>query len=74
VDAEVGRHFAAVMDLARQKLVQVERILREKFGRQFKAHLHEKIPHRHGQGKSSVEATEEYSAQSFLELVGEMLA
>jgi hypothetical protein len=130
VDAEIGRHFAAVIDLARQKLDQVEivqedispsrailelhgllssydirikeifsaegklysyyvlregqvvvgldnypdrRILRERFGRQFSAHLHERIPHRHGQGKSSVEATEEYSVQRFFELVGEML-
>jgi len=130
VDAEVGRHFATVIDLARQRLDQVEivqedisparailelhgllgsydirikeifsaegklysyyvlhegqvvvgfdnypdrRVLREKFGRQFAAHLHERIPHRHGQGKSSVEATEEYSVQRFFELVGEML-
>ena len=130
MDAKVGRHFATVIDLARQKLDQVEivqedtsparailelhgllgsydirikeifsaegksysyyvlregqvvvgfdnypdrRILREKFGRQFTAHLHERIPHRHGQGKSSVEVTEEYDVQRFLEVISEML-
>ena len=129
MDAEIGRHFAAVIDLARQKLDQVEivqedisptrailelhgllgsydirikeifnaegrlysyyvlsegqvvvgfdnypdrRILREKFGRQFTVHLHERIPHRHGRGKSSVEAIEEYGVEQFLEVVGEM--
>ena len=130
MDAEVGRHFAAVIDLARQKLDQVEivqedislarailelhgllgsydirikeifsaegklysyyvlsegqvvvgfdnypdrRVLREKFGRQFTAHLHERIPHRHTQRKSSVEVTEEYGVKRFLEVISEML-
>jgi hypothetical protein len=130
VDAEIGRHFAAVIDLARQKLDQVEivqedisparailelqgrlgnydirtkeifsaegklysyyvlregqvvlgfdnypdrRVLREKFGRQFAAHLHERVPHRHDQGKSSVEVTEECDVRTFLETIGAML-
>jgi hypothetical protein len=130
VDAEIRRHFAAVIDLARQKLDQVEivqedisparailelhgllgsydirikeifsaegklysyyvlregqvvvgfdnypdrRVLREEFGRQFVAHLHERVPHRHGQGKGSVEATEECDVRTFLETIGAML-
>jgi hypothetical protein len=130
VDAEIGRHFAAVIDLARQKLDQVEivqedisparailelqgrlgnydirikeifgaegklysyyvlregqvvvgfdnypdrRVLREKFGRQFAAHLHKRVPHRHDQGKSSVKVTEECDVRTFLETIGAML-
>ena len=130
MDAEIGRHFAAVIDLARQKLDQVEivqedisparailelhgllgsydirikeifsaegklysyyvlregqvvvgfdnypdrRILRERFGRRFTAHLHERIPHRHGQRKGLVEVTEEYDVNRFLEIISKML-
>ena len=43
------------------------RILEAKFGRQFKQHLRDLIPHRHGRGKKSVVITPELSAKEFLE-------
>jgi hypothetical protein len=40
--------------------------LRLKYGEDFAAHVHELIPHRHGPDKATLELTQEWTAQQFL--------
>lgn len=41
-------------------------VLRERWGEEFAAHQHERIPHRHGRNKLTVAITDEYSVERFL--------
>ena len=43
------------------------RVVKAKFGRQYKRHLRDFVPHRHGHGKKTVALTAEFTAREFLE-------
>ena len=43
------------------------RVIKMKFGNQFKRHMDDLIPHRHGYGKKTVELTSGFTAEKFLE-------
>jgi len=43
------------------------RVLKAKFGSDYRNHMGELVPHRHGRNKQSVELTEEMNAERFLD-------
>lgn len=45
------------------------RALRKKYGRKFKKHLFERIPHKHGLQKSTMELTDEMCIRQFLDFL-----
>ena len=47
------------------------RALRQKYGRDFTAHLSELIPHKHGARKTTLELTSEMSVELFLDYLRE---
>lgn len=48
--------------------------LRLKYGEEFAAHIYELIPHRHGPDKATLELTEEWTAQQFLNELENLIA
>ena len=47
-------------------------VLKAKFGRGFRSHSEDRIPHRHGPGKRTVSLTDSIDAKEFLALLPEL--
>lgn len=49
------------------------RILQAKFGKRFRSHLEDLVPHRHGRDKQSITLTNPLNAKEFLNLLEELV-
>lgn len=48
--------------------------LRLKYGEDFALHIHELIPHKHGPDKATLELTEEWTTEQFLNELDNLIA